>query len=215
MDKIEQIQTAIDMAKIHGSKLTDEALRVPGFTSIKIRHLLNNLGAISTNYLEVGSHKGATFCSACFNNPLKETVAIDNYSEFNMDGDTKAEFLDNADSFVCMETVFALIEADCFTVKDLGKSKFDLYLYDGQHTESSQQRAVTHFLPNLTDEFIFVVDDWSFSGVESGTRNGIKLAGLETLFECILETKEGERENDAWHNSLAVFLLKQTKQWLH
>lgn len=210
MGKIEQIKDAIDMAKIHGSKLTPEALRVPGFTSIKIRHLLNNLGAISTNYLEIGSHVGGTFCSTCCGNPLNEAVAIDNYSEFNKDGETKADFLDNADSFVCMETIFTLIEEDCFVVKNLGKSKFDLYLYDGQHTESSQQRAVTHFLPNLTEEFIFVVDDWSFVGVESGTRGGIKIADLKILFECILETKEGEMPNDAFHNSIAVFLLKQT-----
>lgn len=209
--RVGQIQEAIDMAKIHGSKLTEEALRVPGFTSIKIRHLLNNLGAISTNYLEVGVHLGGTFCSTCCGNPLQEAVAIDNYSEFNKGGETKEEFLDNADSFVCMETLFSLIEADCFTVKDLGQSKFDLYLYDGQHTESSQQRGVTHFLPNLTDEFIFVVDDWQFAGVESGTRTGIKLSGLEILFECILETKEGESANEAFHNGFAVFLLKQTK----
>lgn len=211
MGKIEQIKDAIDMAKIHESKLTEEALRVPGFTSIKIRHLLNNLGAISTNYLEVGSHKGSTLCSACFNNPLKEAVAIDNYSEFNMDGDTKAEFLDNADNFVCMETVFSLIEADCFTVKDLDTRKFDFYLYDGGHSESEQQRAITHFTSNLTDEFILFVDDWQFNGVEIGTRMGIKLAGLEILFECALETRPGEHHNDAWHNGAYIALLKKTK----
>lgn len=211
MGKIDQIIDAIEMANMHGSKLTDEALRVPGFTSIKLRHLLNNLGAISTNYLEVGVHKGGTFCSVCFGNPLKEAVAIDNYSEFAKGGETKAEFLENADNNVYIGTIFALIEEDCFTVKDLGKSKFDLYLYDGLHTESAQQRAVSHFLPNMTDEFILVVDDWQFAGVESGTRTGIRLSGLKVIHEVILETKEGERHNEAWHNGFAVFLLKQTK----
>lgn len=211
MVKIEQIKECIERAKRHESQLSHAALNVPSFTSIKIRHLLNNLGAISKRYLECGTHLGGHFCSVCYYNPLKEAVAIDNYSEFSKGGETKEEFLDNADSFVCMGTVFALIEEDCFTVKGLPENHFDFYNYDAQHTESSQQRAVSHFLPNLTEEFIFVVDDWQFPGVESGTRAGIKLSKLETLFECVLETKEGEQPNDAWHNGFAVFLLKQTK----
>ena len=88
---------------------------------------------------------------------------------------------------------------------------FDFYNYDAQHTESSQQRAVTHFLPNLTKEFIFVVDDWSFQGVESGTRTGIRLAELEILFEEILVTPEGGEPNEYFHNNFAVFYLRQTK----
>ena len=211
MGKIEQIIEAIEKANRHESKLSHAALNVPSFTSIKIRHLLNNLGSLSERYLECGTHLGGHFCSVCYDNPLKEAVAIDNYSEFSKGGETKEEFLDNADAFVCMETLFAFIEEDCFKVKDLRPSHFDFYNYDAQHTESSQQRAVSHFLPNLTEEFIFVVDDWQFPGVESGTRTGIKLTGLEVLHEAILETKEGEQPNEAWHNGFAVFLLKQTK----
>lgn len=217
MTKIEQIKEAIEKAKKRESKLTKEVLEVPSMTSLNIRHLLNNLGAISNNYLECGSHLGGHFCSAIFGNDnLKSAVAIDNYSEFDRDGSTRNGFLENVEKNYPKgkEFYWKLITEDCFTVKEIPtrnslNQKFDFYNYDAQHTESSQQRAVSHFLPNLTDEFIMVVDDWSFNGVESGTRKGIMLSGLDVLFEEILITPEGGEPNEHWHNSYGVFYLKQ------
>lgn len=210
MNKIEQIKDAITKAEKRESKLSKEALEVPSMTSLNIRHLLNNLGAISTNYLECGTHLAGHFCSVVFDNSnLKSAIAIDNYSEFNMDGITMNDALKNMATFTHVKTKQRLIEADCFQVKDLPKNKFDLYNYDAQHTESSQQRAVGHFLPNLTKEFVMVVDDWAFNGVERGTRTGIMLAGLEVLFEQVFTTPDGGEPNEFWHNAYAVFLLKQ------
>jgi len=210
MTKIDQIEEAIEKAMRRESKLTKEALEVPSMTSLNIRHLLNNLGAISKNYLECGVHLAGHFCSVIFNNKnLTEAVAIDNYSEFNKDGVTKQEALKNIEQFRPEGTMCKLVEDDCFKVKHLPFGIFDLYNYDAQHTESSQQRAVSHFLPNLTKEFIMVVDDWGFDGVERGTRNGIKLSGLEVLFERILVTPAGLEPNEHFHNNFALFLLKQ------
>jgi hypothetical protein len=208
--KIELIKEAIAKADRLESQLIFPATEVPSFTSMKIRHLLNNLGGISNYYLECGTHKGGHFCSVgYFNVNLSMMTAIDNYSEFDNGGETKEEFYRNAKQFVYPTINWELIEEDCFQVKSLDENLYDFYNYDAQHTESSQQRAVTHFLPNLTKEFIMVVDDWTFSGVETGTRNGIKIAGLEVLFESILLTPEGTLPNDGWHNGFAVFLLKQ------
>lgn len=210
MTKVEQIKKAIQNAEQHNSKLVGDVLEVPSFCSIKIRHLLNNLGEISTNYLECGSHLGGHYCSVVYGNNLKRATAIDNYSEFNKSGETKATFLDNANKYTPEHTKWDQIEEDCFTVKDM-KAKYDLYNYDALHTESAQQRAVTHFLSNLEDEFIMVVDDWQFPGVESGTRSGIKIANLEIVYEQSLVTKDGELPNDSWHNGYFVALLKKKK----
>ena len=208
MGKIEQVKQAIEKAKLRQSKLTAEALMVPSMTSINIRHLLNNLGGISKYYLECGSHKGGHFCSVLFENQVKDALAIDNYSEFYKDGETKEEFLANGRKFIPDATRWYLIEQDCFTVKDLWIG-FDLFNYDAQHTESSQQRAITYFAKNMADEFILFVDDWTFNGVETGTRNGIKLAGLTTLYEEVLLTNEGQEPNEGWHNGIFVAVLKK------
>jgi len=119
MDKISKIKSAIEKAKRRESKLTDEALKVPSMTSLNIRHLLNNLGAVSNNYLECGTHLAGHLCSVlCNNDNLQNVTAIDNYSEFNKDGITKGEALKNIATFCPSETSAELIEKDCFSVKD-------------------------------------------------------------------------------------------------
>jgi hypothetical protein len=58
--------------------------------------LLNNLGEMSeAHYLEVGVHKGATFVATNFKNNLLSSIAVDNWSEFAQDGETKKEFIKN------------------------------------------------------------------------------------------------------------------------
>jgi hypothetical protein len=211
MDKIDQIKQAIEKAIRHESKLSPEALSVPSFTSIKIRHLLNNLGAISTNYLDCGSHLGGSYCSAVFQNNLANGVMIDNFTEFYRDGVTKEALLSNAETFTPKETAWKLIEEDCFSAKDF-PAKFDMILYDAGHSQSEQQRGVTYFKDYATDEYIFLVDDWQFNGVEEGTRTGIKLANLEVLFEEIWLTPEGAEPNMSFHNGYGIFYLKQKSQ---
>lgn len=208
-NKIEQIIEAIVQADRLKSKLEYPVIEVPSFTSTKIRHLLNNLGAISSSYLECGTHKGGHFCSVLYKNDIKDAVALDDYSEFYVNGETKEECLANINRYAPKHTRWSLFEQDCFTAKFHPKLKFDLYNYDAQHTESAQQRAMTHFVDNLADECIVVVDDWAFNGVEDGTRMGIRLAGMEVLFESVMLTPEGALPEDNWHNGFAVFLLKK------
>jgi hypothetical protein len=210
MNKIELIQDAIDRADKLESRLEVSASDVPSFTSLKIRHLLNNLGAISTNYLECGTHKAGHFVSVVYKNMnIFNAFAIDNYSEFYVNGETKEEALRNIAQFTPKGTYAYLIEDDCFNVKHLAENFFDLYNYDAQHTESSQQRGVTHFVKNMKKEYIMVVDDWDFAGVESGTRKGFQIANLAVLKEWVMRTPNGELPNDHWHNGFAVFLLRK------
>ena len=37
--------------------------------------------------------------------------------------------------------------------------KFNIYMYDGNHSEDSHFKALDHFFPCLDDEFIYLVDD--------------------------------------------------------
>jgi hypothetical protein len=211
--KIGQIADAIEKADRLESKLVFPATDVPSFTSMKIRHLLNNLGAYTTNYLECGTHKGGHFCSVVYGNNIEHALAFDDYSEFYVNGETKEECMQNLKKYTPDVTKWALIEEDCFRsdyIKDFyPELKFDLFNYDAQHTESAQQRAVTHFVDNLADVFIMVVDDWTFNGVETGTRMGIQLAKLNILYQWAGFTPEGEPHNDHWHNGYAVFLLQK------
>lgn len=210
MTKIESIQYAIAEANMFRSKLSPEALAVPGFTSLKIRHLLNNLGAISTNYLDCGSHRGGSFCSTVFKNEnLENAICIDDFREFNENSPMK-DLLDNAGKFKPGNVRMKLLSKDCWTVTPDELPVIDLYLYDSEHSSESQYKAITHFLGAMTDEFIMVIDDYSWQGgfVKEASLKGLADSKLQVLFQ--IELWNGiEGDNFSWHNGAGVFLLKK------
>lgn len=203
---------AIENAIKRESKITPLALAVPALSSLNIRHLMNNLGAISTHYMEHGVHRGGLFCSTIFKNEnLLTATAVDSFESDDTAGETAMrDFLDN-ESVCCPPTLnggFTLIKSKSFDVPDDQiKGSIDLYLFDADHSEDSQCRALTHFLPAMADEFIFCVDDWDFPEVEAGTRRGLDETGVEILHERIF--KGNDHDNNGWWNGFAVFLLKK------
>jgi hypothetical protein len=218
MTKIDQIKHAISEANFFRSKLTPEALAVPGMTSLKIRHLMNNLGAIGTRFAEIGTHKGGTFCSTIFQNEnLINAFAVDNFSEFTEDGNPMQELLSNVAKCKCDATQFSLLIKDCWDINPHPQG-VDLFLYDGNHSAEAQERAMTHFIPWMADEFIFCIDDFSaWPWVKPATEAGIALAelrhkigkeGYRVLFQQELwDGNEGN--NMGWHNGYVVYLFSR------
>lgn len=225
MSKVELVKEAIEKALRRESKLTPLAMAVPALSSLNIRHLMNNLGAISTRYMEHGVHKGGLFCSTVFNNKnLMSVTAVDNFASDAINEDkAMLQFMENA--WICLpldlKTGFCTVEGmstlrECFEL--INKNSFDLspdsihgpidlYLFDADHSEDSQCRALVHFLPAMADEFIFCVDDWDFPEVEAGTWRGLKESGVAILFQWI--AAGNDHDNDGMWNGFAVFLLKK------
>lgn len=217
MTKIDQIKHAISEANFFRSKLTPEALAVPGYTSLKIRALMNNLGAISTNFAEIGSHVGGCFCSAIFQNDnLKTATSVDLFSEFNEERNPMQELLSNVGQFKPAETKFSLLIKDCWEIKD-HPTNIDFFSYDGPHSLETQAKAMTHYTDWMADEFIMCVDDYGWPFVTQGTKDGLALAelrhkigkeGYKVLFsQELLSGVEGD--NMQWHNGFFVALCSK------
>lgn len=214
MTRIEQIDLAIDNAILRKSKLSKDSFAVPALASIRIRHLLNNLGAISTKYLEVGVHKGGSFCSTICNNYLFSATAIDSFQSdepYHTD-QAKPQFIENAKRILQPCTKFHLIVGDSFSI-DLSQivHDTDLFLYDASHGYEDQKNALIYYKPVLSEEFIYCCDDWMYDRVKEGTLDGIEQGGYEVLHkrELINETKGDDHLNEEWWRSYAVFLLKK------
>lgn len=207
LDKIkEAIKNAEELQSSNGARTYE----VSALTSLRIRHLLNNIGALGTRYLEVGVHKGGTFCASVRGNTnLISAIAIDSF-ESDMDQVEKAEpiFLQNVREHCPVTTKFKLTTGDSFKIALDGILKpVDIYLYDGDHSEDSQRKALTYYLPVLADEFIFLCDDYDWPEVGKGTQDGIKECGLEILFEHTF--KGNDHDNDGWWNGFYVAILKK------
>jgi hypothetical protein len=166
------IKQCIADAEAHKSKLTEEYIaKLDGLSSPKVWHLLNNLCAGSSAYLEVGCYKGSTLLAALYQNPIY-AYAID---DFSMSPETRKDFFKNTDG-----AKFWFYEGDCFSfnIGDI-KKPIDLYFYDGAHTGEAQYKALTHFAGTLANEFIFVCDDWDLSKMKTCTFSAVKDLGFK------------------------------------
>jgi len=210
MTKIEQIQEAIFKAEHKQSKLTPLAFAVPALSSLMLRALMNNLGSISTRYMENGVHKAGLFCSAICNNPnLISVTAIDSWASDETNEDkAEPQFDENVTMLKPINTTLQKIKRDSFAIDPTEiNGPIDLYLYDSDHSEVCQYNALLHYLPCLADEFIWCVDDLDFTEVIAGTERALKDAPVEVLFRY--DFKGNDHDNMGAWNGFAVFLLKK------
>jgi hypothetical protein len=186
------------------STLPGEILGVPGYSSPRVRHLLNNLCRFpACRYLEVGSWQGATILSASYRNP-GGFLAIDNFSEF---GGPREEFLANRGRWRA-DCRFEHLDADCWTVAPRQVGPVNVYFYDGGHAEEDQYRAFSHFEPAFTDPFIAVVDDWNWDRVRFGTQRAFSALGFQSL--ALWQLWSPVQSNlDGWWNGLLVAVVSK------
>lgn len=192
-----------------------EILEYKGMTGTKTRHLYNNMLSYynDARYLEIGTWYGSSSISAIYKNKV-QALFIDNWSQFKGNPDIFIETLQKYDNEDCD---IYLIESDCWKV-DLNSidKKFNIYLYDGGHTESDHYKSLEYYLPILDDTFIFMVDDWCWSDVRDGTMRAIRDLNLKIHFrhEEFLSSDDligmpKHKGKDTWWNGIGIFLLSK------
>jgi hypothetical protein len=206
------VETAFQNAENNISKITEDIINMDGMSGIKTRHFYNNLlNTENARYLEIGTWKGSSVCSAMCGNEAR-VVCIDNWSEF---GGPKSEFLVNFEKFKGKNDA-TFIEDDCYKVDVSLLPKFNIYMYDGNHTHESHYNALTHYYNCLDDVFIFIVDDWNWKYVRDGTIDSIKKLEFNILYEKSIRTtnddthpESGSPEQKAWHNGIYVAIFQK------
>lgn len=213
MTKIEQIEDAIEKALRRESKLTPLAISVPMLGSLQIRHLLNNLGAVSKRFLDVGCHRGGSYCSAMFkNDDIEHATAVDSWASDIIEGmECEKDFRENAELLTPSQSKLVVLKGDCFDVSIGEVHGVDFFSYDAGHSKEDQKEALVYYRPALANEFIYVCDDWTFGDVKEGTMQGIEEGGYEILYqrELLNDTPGDGHLNEEWWRGYAVFLLKK------
>lgn len=75
------IEACFELADSEQSKITEKEKRIFGLSSARQRCFINNICALpNTNYLEIGTYKGATLLSAAVNNKELKAVGIEDFS---------------------------------------------------------------------------------------------------------------------------------------
>lgn len=200
------IETAFYNAENNISKITNDIINMEGMSGTKTRHFYNNLlNTEDARYLEIGTWKGSSVCSAMCGNKA-HVVCIDNWSEFE---GPKAEFLVNFEKFKG-ENDALFIENDCFNLDISILPKFNIYMYDGNHTENSHYNALLHYYNCLDDVFIFIVDDWNWESVRNGTYDAIQKLNLKVLYEKEVRlTWDDSVARATWWNGIYITILQK------
>jgi hypothetical protein len=212
MDKYRSaVRSAFEKAENNLSKITPEIIRMEGMSGTKTRHFYNNLLSMDdARYLEIGTWKGSSVCSAMCGNSAS-VVCIDNWSEF---GGPKNEFLANFNKHKGNNNAM-FIENDCFKVNINELPKFNIYMYDGNHDNDSHYKALTHFYDCLDDVFIFIVDDWNWQDVRDGTSRAIEKLNLKVLYEKDIRLTYDNshtpphQARTTWWNGIYVAILQK------
>ncbi len=218
----EHIKNSIEKAENNISKINDDIIKLNGMTGTMTRHFYNNLLELDdARYLEIGVWAGSSVCSAMYNN--KATVfCIDNFSEYTekqykLGFVVKDTFLNNFNRYKGENNAY-FIENDCFNVDVSILPKFNIYLYDGNHSEDSHYKALTHFYDCLDDIFILLVDDWDMRDVRDGSKRAIERLNLKVLYYFEIRLNKNDNinthiPNDAarrtWWNGLYIAVIQK------
>jgi len=194
---IHRAESALELANKDQTKLTENQLsNYNGLSGKRIRIFLNELIKEDTRYLEVGTFTGSTFVSALYGNNPQSAIVIDSFAaadtwEMDLKVDVQYHgitvkngllllFLEN-----CLRNDirnFSCIQSDCFNLPTPDKQEIrevNTYLFDGGHTQEDHIRALTYYLNNMDNIFIYIVDDWNNPVVREGTRIGIEMSYLK------------------------------------
>ena len=205
------VEKSFQNAENNISKITNYIINMEGMSGIKTRHFYNNLlNTEDARYLEIGTWKGSSVCSAMCGNKAN-VICIDNWSEFN---GPKSEFLVNFNNFKGANDA-TFIENDCYKVDVSTLPKFNIYMYDGAHSKECHYKALLHYYKCLDDIFIFIVDDWNWKDVRDGTIESIKKLNLKVLYEKEIRLTWNNshtpqpQARDTWWNGIYVAILQK------
>lgn len=193
-------------------RFRDVVADVPGMATENKLALLNlaatHLGP-GEAYLEVGSFKGLSLIGAMLGNEGRHFYAIENFLEFNLDGEaTKAELLDNLARWVPTQRT-QLLEGDCFDLLRRGsplREPVGVYFYDGAHGRLPHYLALGVAERWLSDRALVVVDDASWPIVRRATDRYLAAhPGYRLLFDLPAEREEDPR----WWNGVRVYAFER------
>jgi protein O-GlcNAc transferase len=152
------------------SKLLD---RVNGMTTPNILQLLNwavNCLEDDEVYCEIGCFQGSTLIGALLDNSNHLAYAVDDFSEFDDQGENVENLGKNLALFNLDDQVLFCeqnFEEFFFELRDSEPQlKIGVYFYDGAHDYRSQLLGLLLARPFLADQSLIIVDDSNWNGVQ-------------------------------------------------
>ena len=113
----------------------------------------------------------------------------------------------------------SFLNSDFRAVRYDSIGKYNIYLFDGPHERQDQYDGLAMAREALDDRFIFIVDDWNWPDVRSGTLDAIRDAGWKIEFDVQVRSTTNDAhpglqglpvdQDSDWHNGYFVGVLSR------
>lgn len=191
----------------------DVTIDIEGLSSQRIVNLLNSLGSISKNYLEIGSYLGLSASSVLKDNTVN-VFCVDTWKEnlqpltqgITLPENSKEKFIENVKRYKENNTV-TIYESDMLNVNIEKIKDIDLFFYDGPHDAKSVEQALLYYKDCFADECICIFDDANFSDVVLGADEGLSWLDQDVIFmkKILNEIEDGSQ----WWNGIYIVVIKK------
>lgn len=216
---VAQVKQSLEASE-QGQSKASHSLTIPGLTSEKVKHFLNNLcNAQDVRYLEVGVFQGATFTAALEGNKII-AHALDHWQDTDINpardvegwtaeqGNPKQLFMTNCNPVIGENNVtghdYDIRQFDPTIIPQ----KINVVFYDGDHSKEGTEFFLRHCWSIFEETFVLVIDDWNWEGARAGTM--AVLDEHKVLHKTEILTM-GEDPNDYW-NGLGIFVVRKNRE---
>lgn len=199
---------ALDAALNSDHNLSKDVLEMEGMSGTRFRMLINRLIALTSDarYLEIGSWKGSTACSAGYKNKVK-IVCIDNWYQGNK---VKEAFIKSIAQFLSDEQNVSFDHSDFRSVDYSSIGKFNVYFFDGPHEQQDQYDGVKLVQPALDDIYTLIVDDYNAEKVQTGTAQALVDLNHTVVASITVRTDNNPYlQKTDWHNGYYIAVIKK------
>jgi hypothetical protein len=195
-----------DRVSPKSQRFQDVLHRVTGMTTVNVLQLLNFAVECleeGESYAEVGCFHGATLIGALLDHPGCKAYAVDNFSEFGLDGKNETALHRNLASFGLLEQVaFHNMDFEEFFLGFPDQHlSLGVYLYDGSHDYRSQLLGMLLARPFLAERAVLVIDDANCPAVQQATWDFL---AAEPACRILLELPTRGNRDPAFWNGVYV-----------
>ena len=209
----ELVLRAFGRTLMHDSKLPQEIRKIEGMSGQIYRSFINNLVETHADarYLEIGSWAGSTATAALYGNTVK-CVCVDNWSQF---GGPKEVFFANIERVRSEKIDFTFIEDDFRNVNFGAIGSFNIFMFDGPHSEQDQYDGVMLAQQALDKSYILIVDDWNWTPVRNGTFRALLSTSCAISFWIEVRTTFDDThaniafQDSDWHNGYFIAVIEK------
>lgn len=156
-----------------------------------------------TAFVNVGVWHGFSFLAGIANNPDRQCIAVDNFSQF---GGPKDEFIDRYHMIKSNSHFFHEMDYEQY-FSSIHREQIGFYIYDGEHSYSNQLRGLEAAEPFFAKGCVILVDDTNDAEPRQATLDFI--ARYPGRYRMIFDQSTAMNGHPTFWNGILMFVLQE------